>query len=634
TFNSYLQLFQSFCFAVIMLTATHYNSPSGNKKQALALRNLLKEQNTYLGSKIPAYEPLGEVPTDLISQETIGQLEGLSSCISRTEFGELYLSTLENLIQSSPDPQTSYQFYTQLCGIISQAADVLTQECEQLRAAQASQMDQCDALQECVNNISLFIELLGGEYQRPAEPWRCSTLLHEVCWITLEDWEVNIHIPTQQAIQEDYQATRDAIQKMLAPIWRPDTQYVMHLKVADRVDGASSPDEFDYYFGFKTVGPLGYFHKDPQVDYVPSGDNPDQYALTSLRAYIDYKKSYPNADGNLVNAKPLLYKDTRLLLFYTKRYAYHLLADWPSYKGLPALTGDLKVVIKDPIEDVTLDNPPPPNTSSTAIPQTVEQWERDDDPRMPADIRALRNLSYHGGNCLLSGGDLIVPASVNLVVTPNYLKPLKLYTAIFLNRYQGGSEEVHRYAFQTSRYGDFPEQINSYLLDDGEGHQREAVFPVEVDLSSSVVDDVFDLVTQQASANTGPLAVRYTDPFDRLLEGLLKITPLDPPMGTEFNIVRNSQTNTIIGIWIRNPEPFNDPKIPSSELMRTMAVMNGSSVNNSYHRLYAKDASQVFIMHQSKTITASNLDFRFIYLEWDGSAYIDKSTVNINNLNL
>lgn len=222
---------------------------------------------------------------------------------------------------------------------------------------------------------------------------------------------------------------------------------------------------------------------------------------------------------------------------------------------------------------------------------------------------------------------MIKPASVYTEVKPQYLKPLKLYTAIVNNVYQGQIQEVLRFVFQTSRYPHFNAQVNSYHLDDGKGNQRGAIFRIDVPLSVADINLMYDVVTGNMSGANAALAGAWADPFDRLVGAVMKLTPLDPATSTEFNIVRNSNTNAVVGVWIRNPEPFNDPKLPDDVLNRTLQVMNGANPDPSYRVLFSKDLAQAFVMHPAKVIPATQLQFRFAYVEWDGSAYVDHAVV-------
>jgi len=54
---------------------------------------------------------------------------------------------------------------------------------------------------------------------------------------------------------------------------------------------------------------------------------------------------------------------------------------------------------------------------------------------------------------------------------------------------------------------------------------------------------------------------------------------------------------------------------------------SGSTVDSSYVALFSKDRAQAFVMHPSRTIPVSKLKFRFSYIEWDGSDYVDHSVV-------
>jgi hypothetical protein len=124
--------------------------------------------------------------------------------------------------------------------------------------------------------------------------------------------------------------------------------------------------------------------------------------LTSLRQYIDYQRSYPNADGNLLNSKPLFYDDgdnTRIFLFFAKAYAVHFFHHWSPLDTLPSFTnrkGMLKIVIKDPREDIEIINPPSLDSiiNTVEIPQTQEIFV--DDPADPnAPIPFISGSKLH-----------------------------------------------------------------------------------------------------------------------------------------------------------------------------------------------------------------------------------------------
>src|SRR5699024_6080777 len=93
--------------------------------------------------------------------------------------------------------------------------------------------------------------------------------------------------------------------------------------------------------------------------------------------------------------------------------------------------------------------------------------------------------------CEIDLGNSIKPNSTYFTVTLTNLKPQKLYTALFYNAFEKTannivSEPVHEYVFQTSRYLNFVEQVNSFVIEDEETvSQKQAVFDVSVDLTSA-----------------------------------------------------------------------------------------------------------------------------------------------------
>lgn len=100
-------------------------------------------------------------------------------------------------------------------------------------------------------------------------------------------------------------------------------------------------------------------------------------------------------------------------------------------------------------------------------------------------------------------------------------------------------------------------------------------------------------------------------------------------MGTEFNVVRDSQTNGVIGILVRNPEPFNDPKVPAADIATTIVLSQRNVPSKVFTTLSSKDRSRVFIADMSLNLALQDLDFTFTYLEFDGTAYDAASVVTV-----
>ena len=489
---------------------------------------------------------------------------------------------------------------------------------------------------------------------------QCGTLLHEICWLSVEDWTYNDNIPGQEAIQKDYLATVDAVNKVVDPIWRPNTKYHIAFTLKDIVDDVDTPEgTFHYHYGFKTAGTIGHYHNAPNVSYGGERNadgkllKPEQYPLTSLKQYIDYNRSYPNADGNLLRSKPLFYskEQAKLQLFYIKPYVAHMFKDtWDTYGVLPKIeTTDtdgnqlesFKVFVQDPVSNVIMEHPMPNRAYTTTIPQTTEEWTTDENAPIPTKLQFIQNfVEAEGGHCGFVKGDKIIPARQYTTITfGGNLKPRKMYTAIVTNAFNSIRKRVHDFVFQTSRYKSFKEQIHSYILD--AENDVKAIFTINLDLSTQIIEGAYTILTEtNAASNTQE--TEFIDPLDRIIEGVFRIKPLDPPVTTEFNIIKNRNTNDTVAILIRNPEPFNDPKIPLEVIHGTVPVINldesthsdsievfgtvnilktGGSTDANYKMLFSKDYSQVLIMHSTKNIIDSNISLRFRYISWNGSSY-------------
>ncbi|EAY24166.1 hypothetical protein [Microscilla marina] len=483
--------------------------------------------------------------------------------------------------------------------------------------------------------------------RKPTPEFSFKSYLHEVNWQSVEDYVLNQHIPGQTAIQEDYQASVNALNKTVRPVWRPNSTYYIHFKLRDNVDDGQQTADFEYYYGFKTAGPVGHFHNAAGVHYGASRDgqghlvNPEKYALANMRKYIDYTRSYPNADGNLLRSKPLFYSSENghntIALFFTQAYTAHLMNEWPAYQGLASLQGRLQIVVKDPTEGLSVENPPPPHITTTEIPQAVVSWEVDNAPPMPTHLQQLNNFVQAQANnpdlqCLLVGGELIKPLSYVTKVTLTHLKPQKMYTAIVNNVFEGATAEVHNFVFQTSRYAHFAEQVNSHRLQDDQGNAQNAVFTVPLTLDAAAINTAYHIVANISDPASAALATQWNDLFARAIEGALGMPPMAPALTTEFHPIKDTNSGQVVALLIRNPEPLNDPKMPLAEAQPTIAVMQGSQVATDYRVLLSQDYAQALIMHSSKAITASSLVVRFQYKKWNGNDYEVVETIQTNQL--
>lgn len=523
-------------------------------------------------------------------------------------------------------------------------------EIDDLDKAIASALENIDALDKDIQT--------GGQYPQTSGYAPDSTVIHQVEWMSLVDAIYNNGIPSKEAVQMSYQNSLQAIENRLSPIWRPHTTFKITVKVKDTISNrkgfilGGGTGMFEYNFGFKTGGPVGYFHTDyntanavkpyttPEISGQVETTNLLKYKLTTLRDYIDYERSYPIPSGNLVNAKPLFYENTELNLFYVQSYVYHLLNGWEQLGSLPAITGELEVVVKDPLEEIEIPNPPPANVDTKYMPKSVVGWDTDTSPRIPKGIKAwdiMHNptkyvpefIDSRGYSCWTEGGYQIKPASLQTTITLNFLRPSTLYTAIFYNKHNELRKEVHRYVFQTSRYASLQEQVNSYIVTDKKGNIGKALYTIETELESTGVQLIKNLLANGKTGNT-TLDGTFTSPYDCFMQGILRISPLAPAETTEFNIVRNTNPKTgvvtILGVIVRSPEPLMNPKIPVN-IKNNMCTLQQINTPQNYQQvhasLYSKDCSEIFITHKTNCSLMSNkIALSFTSYVWDGSNYV------------
>jgi len=481
----------------------------------------------------------------------------------------------------------------------------------------------------------------------------CTTSLQQIRWMTMIEHQYIENFPDQKAVMESALQTQEALQKTIQPIWRPNTKFLLRFRLKDNVDNNSSHSKlFDYYYGFRTVGPIGHFHKKDEkylsYDGIKDYYKPDEKPLTSLHSYLDYKRSYPNPDGNLLGSKPLFYghNQCKIDLFFVKGYMQHMLGEWPDYNDAKSVKIEMPIIIKDPVSEVIVPYPLPRGWEQEDVPgTTLDQWDLDTNPNLPLSIQTYINLWNNAENfpqnmaCEFRLGQITTPPSVMKTVTLTDLKPEKLYTAQIYSAYDDDgngqindhivngkivySEKqiIHEFGFITSKYKDFREQVMSYKLKDIDDVQntKQAIYDLPLDLSNSQVETLYSIVSDKLNDDAKALQEKYMHKFDRAVEGILKMKPLNPPTGTDFVKIINTNTNHIVAIIVRNPEPFNDPKIPIEEMSDALAVADGKGSATRFKVLWSKDYSQAIIMHYDLKFPANkNIILQFAYKTWDG----------------
>lgn len=617
-----------------------------------------------------------ELPTNEPTAEDacIGRLEAIANSVSENqgvqEAINIYKQNLTTLKNNRETAKTQYSAnYANLRS--SGQSYMQTLQAEQARltativACHAKEEELVQAIAEIENATAAQ---QGAEPLGFGEDFR----LYEIEWQTLADYEAEKHLPSRREIESAYTAKVDAVEHQIQPIWRPYTTYKVTVNVSDKIYSNGTPlstPPQTYYIGFRTGGPVGYFHEDYDATvndtekYVKEhavaaeqGTQSDEtavtfdensilqrYPLATLKDYIDYGRSYPNADGNLLNAKPLYYNDCELKLRYKYGFVQNMFRDWDEYdkKGsrnvLPSLGGRLVAVVKDPREEEDIPNPPEEHVETKYIPRVIVEWDDDDTAKVPNGVKAedvLRNPSLYNNEYALTnwecwevGGKKIRPAHKETTVTVEGLRPNTLYTAIFYNEFTKPNNsmerrEVHRYVFQTSRYGNLAEQIGSYRQTAANGETAEAVQDFQRRVTVTELAKIRSLVSYRKSGDNA-LDRTYTDAFDCMIEGVLGMPPQEKPEQLEINRVRNEKGD-VIGILLRSPEPLIDPKIPDQERSKFCSLIvqqlaDSLTYNSNY--LYSKDCSQLFITTDSFKLSGKSFHLEFKPLEWTGTEY-------------
>jgi hypothetical protein len=532
--------------------------------------------------------------------------------------------------------------------------------CEELNRQLEEKLEELRNTEERLDRLERLYDIVLNE--EPEQIDRCSTYLHEVCYLTQTERWYNQSIPSQEMIDADYDAFSDAVRKVIAPIWRPDETYAVEIITRETIN--SGPTDRPYYFAFKTAGPIGHF----PLKFLPD-DLKRQYGLdgegmpantdtsfskdveipeNALKFYIDYDKSYPNPIGNIINQKPLFYNNPNLLIFYIEPYVYHFFSNWPNYDSLGEKLASMRIEVKDPSEQLQpVDGVPP---VLTVMPNPILNWKIDQTPPVKQSIAVMNNLrnpvDFNGTTCWETGDDPIVPASKNTEIEVENLKPSKLYNVNVFSRYsKNGSrhqeKQIHSYPFQTSRYADLNAQVNSYQLKDLDFNtgqllsSRDAIYKLSYNFDNLGITlvQLQDIVLGNDVANgfKPNLIQNYPEALQRLLLGYLQQAPLPPALNTELNMLSDAD-DRLFGIWVRNPEPFNDPRIPPADLRNSVGLLIDEEQVMPINPLFSKDRSEILILHEDLSKPAEMVNLIFAYLVWNGTVYIQDQSVTTKNL--
>lgn len=454
---------------------------------------------------------------------------------------------------------------------------------------------------------------------------QCSTFLHELCYLKEADANYNLNIPSQSQINSQVAAIQKAHTETLVPIWRPHTTYAITAKTRDSLSGPDTRTyDTDIVIGFKTEGPSGFFNQGVHpFDWGNlSPEQKEQVKLKDLKYYLDYEKSYPSPSGNVLNAKPLYFVGPEINLFYIKNYLSAMYNSWSAYLGNDELVAYIEVNIYDPR----------PNNSQkeTLDIRSFKRVDTDTAP-VPKDAQAMMNLSSNGAPCAELGS--IVPPEFKISVNPDQLEPEKMYSVVVSAVYEGQapeSAEIFRFNFQTSRYGSFEDHLSTFDL----GDNVKAIYEISVNgltSQSAVIQDVLNGSLNESNS----LHAEYANDFEKIVTGIVKLsdgsTPLSntsPPTNIEVNILKDGMT--LCALWLRSPEPLNDPRLPITEKLNSLDVSVGGSPLSGLNFIYSKDMSEVFITTNNSIMPTGAYEIDIDYLLYDGQSYIADSNASLN----
>ncbi|MFI5136251.1 MAG: hypothetical protein ACHQIM_00400 [Sphingobacteriales bacterium] len=434
---------------------------------------------------------------------------------------------------------------------------------------------------------------------------------------------------TEAGFINEIEVLSNNLNKTIQPVWRPNTTFAITVSATDTVDNGS-PQSFTQIFGFRTAGPVGLFQQQSAVYQTLLGqDRADEFKLADLTGYIDYDRSFPDAQGRYNLSKPVLFNDPQINLFFILPYLNAMYSDWDSYQGLPAVQSSLQVELLDPYKNVLT-----PELEWTTITQVIDDTNY---TSLPQDQQLLFLLDKAAsGNCSIASPSF----TLNRTIKQGSwhfpaLSPGKLYTAIFNAVYQPAGQyqqvaEVHKYSFLSSIFATFQAQASSLVLDGTPGTEVYAVYPINLAFTPDQVTSTLIPLLNSTPTGDSPLIAQYGVQYDRIIYGGMQIKAFEPSQHTIINTVVNtdpvSGSKTILGIIIRNPEPFNDPKLPADKLADTIqptltladstVILPGGFLN-----FYSGDTSAVFITNANMQLSAGSLQVYFRYKIYNGVDY-------------
>jgi hypothetical protein len=500
----------------------------------------------------------------------------------------------------------------------------------------------------------LLQETTGDILLEGTDIYQNQVQLFELNLISIEDFMWNNTSKDKQQVAATGDILKNGFNRYLQPIWRPDTDYRIQILATDEVTGDghyNAPQQW-YNFYFRTAGPVGHFHHfmvkngdnetlRNQSDYqkLVNNKNENQFKLSTLKYYINMDRSYPNADGRLTNAKPLFYKNPTLNMIYNTDYVYTLFSSFNEYKGHGSVISTMEVLFKDPTE--------PTYTGGASKVGKIE-WVQDSNCEQTNEVDMINNfIGDNSGwteNCVTLDKINKLSFSQRITSPDGYLDPDKLYTAQFNGVYKGAGintthrEVIHTYTFKTSVYEDFTAQIQSFYSTAKTGN----LYSMPKTFTAAALTDAIAIVTGSEDKK-GSLVAQFNNKYDRLVIGALQLAPFATAQATEVTLVKhlttganNQTTERVVGLVVRNKEPFNDPKISDEVLNATAITMTSSNTADSFTVIHSQDRSAAFITNAAMNLVPATYSIKFNYIQFNGTSYqasVNPETIKFDYIN-
>ncbi|PWK72917.1 hypothetical protein LX99_04247 [Mucilaginibacter oryzae] len=489
---------------------------------------------------------------------------------------------------------------------------------------------------------------LKAEQDIPAElavyePQEASTFLDNLSYLTPGLKARTDIMPPEAQFIEETQVLSNTLNNTIQPVWRPDSIFAVRLSVSDTVSYpgfAAQVHGSTRTFGFRTAGPLGHF----QQHYRPyrqleAEDCAGEFKLASLKPYIDFNRSSPDALGRYELSKPLYWKTPSIRLHFSEDAINAMFSGWNNYLGLPAIGTLLETTLIDPYQNVLQ------QSLSWEETTTEVTWANYQSLPLSQQLVFLFNQAAAGNDCNHLAAPLYKKLRQAVHVFPDLI-PGKFYTAIFHSVYttpEKGEQrfELHRFSFLTSRFGSFAEQVGSVLLDNTTSPPRYAVHPLEMAFSAQDIERRLKKLVDSDPDNGASDVLRYAVPFERIVFGGLGLKGLEPVEGTTVWPVINRLEGgppRMLGLLVTGPEPFNDPKLSDADLEGTVSLAYTKTAGGlldplSLRYFLSRDTSSVFITNTAMDIPAGKANITFTARVFNGESY-DQTPVSTGDIDL